>query len=90
MALNQSKFNVDWCVSGEKRMQELDPSYKVKEKRKSAQVNGRILSICELCEQPIEVKKNGFFKRHKASQQAYQSINNKKLGTLPRVRRSQL
>jgi len=68
-------------------MQELQPSFKVEENRKSAQVNGRILSICEMCEQPVEVKKNGFFKRHKASQQAYQSINNKKLGTLPRVKR---
>jgi hypothetical protein len=89
MALNQSKFNVDWCVTGEKQMQELDPTYKVKESRLSKRINGRIISICEMCEQPVEVKKDGFFKRHKASSAGYKAFGDKRSGTPPRVRRPQ-
>ena len=81
MALNQSKFNVDWCVSGEKRMQELDPKMKP-----SFIQNGR--AMCVWCEQMNALKKDGFFKRHKASQQQYQSIDSQRSGTLPRERRT--
>jgi len=77
MALNQSKFNVDWCVAGEKRFQELDPrQFKATS------------PVCPKCDQPVQVKKDGFYKRHKASSAGYKSMGDTRSGTPARVRRT--
>ena len=85
MGIDQSKFNVDWCVTGEKRMQELDPEGM---KARKPYVNRqKIKAKCHMCEQPNMVKNDGFFKRHKASSAGYKGMHDTRSGTPARVRR---
>jgi hypothetical protein len=88
MGIDQSKFNVDWCVTGEKRMQELDPTFRVMLPVPNGKKGrGKRREYCPKCEQWTAVKLDGFFKRHKASSAGYKSMQDKRSGTPARVRR---
>jgi len=84
MVFNRTKFDRDFCVAGEKRFQELAPEqFKPGDRRNPS---GEV--YCDNCEQWVKVKKNGFYVRHKASQQGYKGQHDKRSGTPPRTRRS--
>ena len=89
MPLDRTRFDRDYCAAGEKRFQELDP-HGFKPTKLSRSSNGKQVAICHKCDQTTTVKKNGFFVRHKSSQQGFKGANDKRSGTPPRVRRSQL
>jgi hypothetical protein len=92
MALNRTKFDRDYCAAGEKRFQELDPTFRAmppvpngKKGRKDR------TAICLKCDQRTRVKLTGFFVRHKSSVKGHVPANFKGSGIPERVRgRSQL
>ena len=89
MVFNRTKFDRDFCVSGEKRFQELDPDQFKPQPSATKKIDGDATwAECHLCQQLTLVKRNGFFVSHHASQQGYKGQHDKRSGTPPRTRRS--